>query len=121
MTKITVDIPESIIDHIATRWIDLAGVNIMLPKRKLVLWALEKFAQSSVYRNSEGITGAATGASPISDERVVNITIDVPDQLFNRIVEMWELFVESTIVELPKRKLVLWALDRFVRFCDTAR
>ena len=44
---------------------------------------------------------------------MIKVTVEIPEQLFGRIDDMWKSFVESANVDLSKRKLVLWALERF--------
>jgi len=110
MAKTTVYIPDSIIIRINDIWNESVGsANIPIPRRMSVLWALEMFAQSGIKRTP----GTVTVAPARGDERVVKVVVDVHDQLFNRVNEMWELFVESANIDLSKRKLVLWALERF--------
>ena len=41
------------------------------------------------------------------------ILIDVPDELFARVEDKWKTFVESKEITLPKRKLMLWAIEQF--------
>ena len=116
MTKITVDIPGSLISRIDGMWNELVGsVNIELSKRKLVLWALEQFAQSGVQRTPGGMPGGITDVSANGDKQVIKVMVDIPEQLFGRLDEMWKSFVESANIGLSKRKLVLWALERFAQ------
>ena len=43
------------------------------------------------------------------------ILIDVPDELFARVEDKWKSFVESKEITLPKRKLMLWAIEQFAQ------
>ena len=115
MTKITVEIPDSLDSRICEMWNTLVrSTNIEIPKRQLALWALEQFAQSGVQRSC----GYLTDVPVPGDENVMKVTVDIPEQLLNRIEEMWNSFIGSTNIGLPKRKLVLWALVWFARFSD---
>jgi len=196
MTKVTINVPDSIVTGVDRRWDDCVGtMNIEIPKRKLMLWALERFAQSGCKMvpaiivapvapalpalpasgdepvanvtpaSASGdepvanVTPAATatidgsdepvanvtpaapatidgsdepvanvtpasasGDEPVAnvtvDEPVIIITVDAPDHLLNRLHEMWASFIGSKYMGLPKRKLILWALERFVKHPD---
>jgi hypothetical protein len=118
MTKITVSIPDPIIDHIReTLKVLLESPSVSHSKRELVVWAIEQFAQSRPPIRS--ILPDQTSPSPAvdaaDDEIMSVVTIDVPDELFRRVDMMWKEFVHSTRITLSKRKLVLWALEQFVR------
>jgi len=124
MSKIIVSVPKPVLDSIRVKWNDLIGsVNIPISNRKLVLWALERFAQldDQTIKQLDTTIVVPISTEDVSDEKIVDVVVDVPDQLFNRIDEMWESFVGVTYIDLTKKNLMRWALDRFVRFCNTTR
>ena len=41
------------------------------------------------------------------------VQTDIPDELFARIEDKWTAFVGSKEIVLPKRKLILWAIEQF--------
>ena len=124
MSKIIVSVPKPVLDSIRVGWYDLIGsVNIPISNRKLVLWALERFAQldDQTIKQLDTTIVVPISTEDVSDEKIVDVVVDVPDQLFNRIDEMWKSFVGVTYIDLTKKNLMRWALDRFVRFCNTTR
>jgi len=123
MSKIIVSVPKPVLDSIRVGWNDLIGsVNIPISNRKLVLWALERFAQldDQTIKQLDTTIVVPISTEDVTDEKIVDVVVDVPDQLFNRIDEMWKSFVGVTYIDLTKKNLMRWALDRFVRFCNTA-
>ena len=44
---------------------------------------------------------------------MTKITIDIPEELVGRVEDKWKTFVGSTEITLPKKKLLLWAIERF--------
>ena len=117
MTKITVNIPDSIIDHIGeTLKVLLGSPSISHSKRELVVWALEQFAQSRPpIRSARPPDQTPPPAVDAGDEIVSVVAIDVPDHLFIQVDMLWKEFVHSTRITLSKRKLILWALEQFVQ------
>lgn len=119
MTKITLDVPDKVTGCIGEMLkAHNETISVELPKRKLVIWALERFAQGSQSMGSVPPLDRTQTEYQVDGqgEKILStVAIDVPDQLFNRLNTMWVDRIDSLNITLPKRKLVLWALEQFVR------
>lgn len=119
MTKITLDVPDKVTDCIGEMLkAHNETTSVELPKRKLVIWALERFAQGSQpTRSVPTIDRTQTEYKVDGQGKKIwsTVAINVPDQLFNHLNIIWVDRIDSLNITLPKRKLVLWALEQFVR------